>query len=228
MSRPSSPSARPKKAELEAERATIAERWEKELAAVKAVGEARVALDGLAKDAPDYVEKIQVLRDAQAELGTLQGKTPMVYDVVDREVVAEVLAGWTGIPVGSMVAGRDQIAPRVAEQLKKRIKGQDYALEIIGQTVKTARAGPCRPEEAARRVLFCGTSGVGKTETALALAELLYGGEQNVTTINMSEFKEEHKVSTLVGAAPGYVGYGEGGVLTEAVRRKPLFRHSPG
>jgi type VI secretion system protein VasG len=210
-----------KKAELEAERAVVAERWEREREAVKSVGEARVAIDGLTKESPDYAEKVQALRDAQALVGTVQGRTPMVYDVVDREVVAEVLAGWTGIPVGNMVSDEIKSLLTVAEQLKKRIKGQDYALEIIGQTVKTARAGLADPRKPLGVFLFCGTSGVGKTETALALAELLYGGEQNITTINMSEFKEEHKVSTLVGAAPGYVGYGEGGILTEAVRRKP-------
>ncbi|MBR7708145.1 type VI secretion system ATPase TssH [Microvirga sp. SRT01] len=210
-----------KKAALEVERDETAARWIAERDAVKAVGDARVAIDGLAADAPDYADKIQLLRDAQAKVLEVQGKVPMVYDVVDRAVVAEVLAGWTGIPVGSMVADEIKSLLTVPEQLKKRIKGQDYALEIIGQTVKTARAGLADPRKPLGVFLFCGTSGVGKTETALALAELLYGGEQNVTTINMTEFKEEHKVSTLVGAAPGYVGYGEGGVLTEAVRRKP-------
>ena len=210
-----------RKTELEAERETANARWQDELSAVKAVGEARLALDGMAKDTPDYADKIQALRDAQAKVTAVQGVQPMVYDVVDREVVAEVLAGWTGIPVGSMVSDEIKSLLTVSEQLKKRIKGQDYALEIIGQTVKTARAGLADPRKPLGVFLFCGTSGVGKTETALALAELLYGGEQNITTINMSEFKEEHKVSTLIGAAPGYVGYGEGGVLTEAVRRKP-------
>ena len=210
-----------RKTELEAERETANARWQDELSAVKAVDEARLALDGMAKDTPDYADKIQALRDAQAKVTAVQGVQPMVYDVVDREVVAEVLAGWTGIPVGSMVSDEIKSLLTVSEQLKKRIKGQDYALEIIGQTVKTARAGLADPRKPLGVFLFCGTSGVGKTETALALAELLYGGEQNITTINMSEFKEEHKVSTLIGAAPGYVGYGEGGVLTEAVRRKP-------
>jgi type VI secretion system protein VasG len=146
---------------------------------------------------------------------------PMVYDVVDGQVVAEVLAGWTGIPVGRML--KDEIAAvlLVKDRLAERIKGQPHALDVIAQTVRTARAGLADPRKPLGVFLFCGTSGVGKTETALALAELLYGGEQNVTTINMSEFKEEHKVSLLVGSPPGYVGYGEGGVLTEAVRRKP-------
>jgi type VI secretion system protein VasG len=118
---------------------------------------------------------------------------------------------------------KDEIAAvlSVKDRLGERIKGQPHALDVIAQTVRTARAGLADPRKPLGVFLFCGTSGVGKTETALALAELLYGGEQNVTTINMSEFKEEHKVSLLVGSPPGYVGYGEGGVLTEAVRRKP-------
>jgi type VI secretion system protein VasG len=210
-----------RKAELEAERDRMHQMWTDEREAVMALGAARAAMDGITKDSPDYDEKRTTLREAQAKVASLQGKTPMVYDVVDRNVVAEVLAGWTGIPVGNMVSDEIKAVLGVNESLAKRIKGQQYALDIIGQTVRTARAGLADPRKPLGVFLFCGTSGVGKTETALALAELLYGGEQNVTTINMSEFKEEHKVSTLVGAAPGYVGYGEGGVLTEAVRRKP-------
>ncbi len=210
-----------RKGELEAAKETASARWQEELAAVKAVGDLRVALDGMAADAADYDAKVGELREAQTKLRALQGEHPVVYDVVDRQVVAEVLAGWTGIPVGRMGGDEIRSVLTVKDQLANRIKGQDYALDMIAQTVRTARAGLADPRKPIGVFLFCGTSGVGKTETALALAELLYGGEQNVTTINMSEFKEEHKVSTLVGAAPGYVGYGEGGVLTEAVRRKP-------
>ena len=210
-----------KKLEIEAERATLAERWTIERDAVAAVAAARVALDALVKDSPEAEAHTTTLRDAQAKLAEVQGVTPMVYDVVDAKVVAEVLSGWTGIPAGRMAGDEIRAVMAVNERLGDRIKGQPYALDIIGQTVRTARAGLADPRKPLGVFLFCGTSGVGKTETALALAELLYGGEQNVTTINMSEFKEEHKVSTLVGAAPGYVGYGEGGVLTEAVRRKP-------
>jgi type VI secretion system protein VasG len=209
------------KTRLEGEREVAAARWQEERTAVLAVADARMALDGLAADALEQTEKRETLRAAQAKVASLQGKTPMVYDVVDRNVVAEVLAGWTGIPVGNMVSDEIKALLTVKDALSQRIKGQPYALDIIGQTVRTARAGLADPRKPLGIFLFCGTSGVGKTETALALADLLYGGEQNVTTINMSEFKEEHKVSTLVGAAPGYVGYGEGGVLTEAVRRKP-------
>lgn len=207
--------------QLEADKAGLTETWQTELAAVKAVIEARNAVAEAVEGTPECEAAIAALREAQARVGEVQGETPMIYDVVDHNVVAEVLAGWTGIPVGRMVGDEIRSLLTVADQLADRIKGQRYALDMIAHTVKTARAGLADPRKPLGIFLFCGTSGVGKTETALALAELLYGGEQNITTINMSEFKEEHKVSTLVGAAPGYVGYGEGGVLTEAVRRKP-------
>jgi type VI secretion system protein VasG len=210
-----------RRGELEAEKEALTKRWQEELEAVKAVSAARDAVAAAVEGSPEAETAIAALRDAQARVAELQGETPMIYDVVDRNVVAEVLAGWTGIPVGRMVSDEIRSVLSVADQLGARIKGQAYALDMIAQTVRTARAGLGDPRKPLGVFLFCGTSGVGKTETALALAELLYGGEQNLTTINMSEFKEEHKVSTLVGAAPGYVGYGEGGVLTEAVRRKP-------
>jgi type VI secretion system protein VasG len=209
------------KTTIEADRAVMAERWTIERAAVQAVAAARVSLDALAPGAAELDAHTQTLRQAQAALAAAQGTTPMVYDVVDANVVAEVLSGWTGIPAGRMVGDEIRAVLAVKDRLGQRIKGQPHALDIIGQTVRTARAGLADPRKPLGVFLFCGTSGVGKTETALALAELLYGGEQNVTTINMSEFKEEHKVSLLVGSPPGYVGYGEGGVLTEAVRRKP-------
>ena len=207
--------------EMVAEKERLTEVWQTELAAVKAVVEARDAVAEAVEGTPECEAAIAALREAQGKVAQIQGDTPMIYDVVDHNVVAEVLAGWTGIPVGRMVSDEIRSVLTVAEQLAERIKGQPYALDMIAHTVKTARAGLADPRKPLGIFLFCGTSGVGKTETALALAELLYGGEHNVTTINMSEFKEEHKVSTLVGAAPGYVGYGEGGVLTEAVRRKP-------
>jgi len=207
--------------ELVAEKDRLSEVWKTELEAVKAVAEARNAVADAIEGTPECESAIATLREKQAVVADMQGETPMIYDVVDHNVVAEVLAGWTGIPVGRMVSDEIRSVLTVADQLADRIKGQRYALDMIAHTVKTARAGLADPRKPLGIFLFCGTSGVGKTETALALAELLYGGEQNLTTINMSEFKEEHKVSTLVGAAPGYVGYGEGGVLTEAVRRKP-------
>lgn len=213
--------AKAEKEEKEAEKAKLEEHWQKEKAAVEKVAGLRAQLIESEAGSEESEKAREELRAAQDEVKAMQGETPMIYEVVDHDVVAEVLAGWTGIPVGRMVTDEINAVLKVKESLGERIKGQDYALEVIGETVRTARAGLADPRKPLGVFLFCGTSGVGKTETALALAELLYGGEHNVTTINMSEFKEEHKVSTLVGAAPGYVGYGEGGVLTEAVRRKP-------
>ncbi len=157
----------------------------------------------------------------RADLEALQGETPLVQINVDRQAVAEVIANWTGIPLGRMVANEIQTVLNLRELMEARIIGQGHALEAIARAVRTARAGLTDPRKPIGVFLMVGTSGVGKTETALTLAELLYGGAQNLTVINMSEFKEEHKVSMLVGSPPGYVGYGEGGVLTEAVRRRP-------
>ncbi|MCA8909295.1 MAG: type VI secretion system ATPase TssH [Rhodospirillaceae bacterium] len=156
-----------------------------------------------------------------AELAGVQGKTPLVSAVVDGQAVAAVVATWTGIPVGRMVSDEIQTILNLKDEMMARIVGQDHALDAIAQAMRTSRAQLTDPKKPIGVFLMVGTSGVGKTETALTLAELLYGGEQNMTTINMSEFKEEHKVSLLMGSPPGYVGYGEGGVLTEAVRRKP-------
>ncbi|VVT17968.1 type VI secretion system ATPase TssH [Erythrobacter sp. EC-HK427] len=213
--------AQAKREALQGEKAGLEERWQQEKAAVEKVAGLRKILIEADADSAEAKQAREELKAAQADVRALQGESPMIYEVVDHDVVAEVLAGWTGIPVGRMVTDEINAVLQVKDSLGERIKGQDYALEVIGETVRTARAGLADPRKPLGVFLFCGTSGVGKTETALALAELLYGGEHNVTTINMSEFKEEHKVSTLVGAAPGYVGYGEGGVLTEAVRRKP-------
>ena len=140
---------------------------------------------------------------------------------VDRNAVAAVVQDWTGIPTGRMLTSQTEKALRLAEILSERVVGQDHAMEMIARRVQTSRAGLGAPEKPVGVFLLCGPSGVGKTETALALAETLYGGEQNLITINMSEFQEAHTVSLLKGAPPGYVGYGKGGVLTEAVRRKP-------
>ena len=163
-------------------------------------------------------ERLAVL---QADLATLQGENPLVLPAVDEQAVGSVVADWTGIPVGRMV--KDEIATvlNIAKTLGQRVIGQDHALEMIAKRVQTARAGLENPSKPIGVFMLAGPSGVGKTETALTLAEALYGGEQNLITINMSEFQEAHTVSTLKGAPPGYVGYGEGGVLTEAVRRKP-------
>jgi len=164
---------------------------------------------------------IEQLKRLQAELAKLQGDHPLVLPSVDEQAVGSVVADWTGIPIGRMV--KDEVATvlNLAKTLGQRVIGQDHGLEIVAKRVQTARAGLENPNKPIGVFMLAGPSGVGKTETALTLAEALYGGEQNLITINMSEFQEAHTVSTLKGAPPGYVGYGEGGVLTEAVRRKP-------
>ncbi|SEC71188.1 type VI secretion system protein VasG [Pseudomonas saponiphila] len=161
------------------------------------------------------------LVDLQQRLSALQGESPLILPTVDYQAVASVVADWTGIPVGRMARNELETVLNLDQHLKKRIIGQDHALQMIAKRIQTSRAGLDNPNKPIGVFMLAGTSGVGKTETALALAEALYGGEQNVITINMSEFQEAHTVSTLKGAPPGYVGYGEGGVLTEAVRRKP-------
>ncbi|MBV9749933.1 MAG: type VI secretion system ATPase TssH [Acetobacteraceae bacterium] len=165
--------------------------------------------------------KLAELRGLQSELAAHQGETPLILPSVDAQAVAAVVGDWTGIPVGRMVKNEVQAVLGLAETLGRRVIGQEHALRAIARRVQTSRAGLDNPTKPVGVFLLCGPSGVGKTETALALAESLYGGEQNLITINMSEFQEAHTVSTLKGAPPGYVGYGEGGVLTEAVRRKP-------
>ena len=155
------------------------------------------------------------------ELEALQGEQPLINVTVDAQAIAEVVANWTGIPVGRMMSDEIRTVLSLKEKLEERVIGQPHALEAMAQIIWTSRAKLTDPRKPIGVFLMIGTSGTGKTESALALADLLYGGEQNLTVINMSEFKEEHKVSMLVGSPPGYVGYGEGGVLTEAVRRRP-------
>jgi len=161
------------------------------------------------------------LKATEAELVEVQGENPLVHPCINSQAVAETVASWTGIPVGRMVADEIKTVLDLKELMEESIVGQSHALERISQSVRTSRANLADPGRPIGVFLLTGTSGVGKTESAITLANLLYGGEQNMTTINMSEFKEEHKVSLLMGSPPGYVGYGEGGVLTEAVRRKP-------
>ncbi|HEX6017338.1 MAG TPA: AAA family ATPase, partial [Burkholderiaceae bacterium] len=161
------------------------------------------------------------LQAAQAELTKLQGEAPLILPTVDAQAVAAIVADWTGIPVGRMAANEIDTVLKLPLLLGQRVIGQDHAMEMIAKRVQTSRAGLDNPSKPIGVFMLAGTSGVGKTETALALAEALYGGEHNLITINMSEYQEAHTVSTLKGAPPGYVGYGEGGVLTEAVRRKP-------
>jgi type VI secretion system protein VasG len=224
------------KAKLEAELAALHARWEQEKALVAKIAGLRRALEAPpappaaeapaaeapAAAPPPSPEALRAeLAAATAELHALQGEEPLVHPVVDGQAVAEVVQTWTGIPVGRMMGDEIRTVLTLADRLRERVVGQDHALEAIAQSIRTNRAGLTDPNKPIGVFLFAGTSGTGKTETALALAELMYGGEQNMTVLNMSEFKEEHKTSLLMGSPPGYVGYGEGGVLTEAVRRRP-------
>ena len=166
-------------------------------------------------------ELMMQLRAKNVELEDAQGDTPLIMPIVDHQAIASVVGDWTGIPVGRMLKDEIETILSLDEHLAKRVIGQDHAMKMIAKRIQTSRAGLDNPSKPIGVFMLAGTSGVGKTETALALAEELYGGEQNVITINMSEYQEAHTVSSLKGAPPGYVGYGEGGVLTEAVRRKP-------
>ncbi|MES1166127.1 MAG: type VI secretion system ATPase TssH [Verrucomicrobiota bacterium] len=172
-------------------------------------------------EGPERTALLAKLRGLQDELAKLQGQTPLILPTVDEQAVAAVVGDWTGIPVGRMVKNEIETVLKLAGTLGQRVIGQGHALEMITRRIQTSRAGLENPSKPIGVFMLAGPSGVGKTETALALAETLYGGEQNLITINMSEFQEAHTVSTLKGAPPGYVGYGEGGVLTEAVRRRP-------
>jgi type VI secretion system protein VasG len=174
-----------------------------------------------AEPPPDRDALLARLHEVQAQLVVLQGEHPLILPTVDLQAVASVVADWTGIPVGRMARNEIETVLKLPAILGQRIIGQDHAMAMIARRIQTSRAGLDNPNKPIGVFMLAGTSGVGKTETALALAEALYGGEQNVITINMSEYQEAHTVSTLKGAPPGYVGYGEGGVLTEAVRRRP-------
>lgn len=188
-------------------------RWQRELELVHTLQELRVA----ESDADDKT----MLQQAETALREWQGDAPVVFPEVSAAVVAAIVADWTGIPAGRMVKDEASQVLELPARLAQRVTGQDGALAQIGERIQTARAGLGDPRKPVGVFMLAGPSGVGKTETALALAEAIYGGEQNLVTINMSEFQEAHTVSTLKGAPPGYVGYGEGGVLTEAVRRHP-------
>ena len=209
---------------IERELALVSTRWEQERSLVEQMREMRAALEE-AHAAADAVAATEARRAdlarLTAELETLQGERPLVRVCVDASLIGEVISGWTGIPVGKML--RDQVATmlKLETHLGARVIGQPHALEVISRRVRTSRAKIEDPNKPVGVFMLVGPSGVGKTETALALSDLLYGGERNVVAINMSEFQEAHTVSTLKGSPPGYVGYGEGGVLTEAVRRRP-------
>ncbi|MDN3579202.1 type VI secretion system ATPase TssH [Chitinimonas viridis] len=207
---------------LEDEHAVLTARWEVERGLAQQVLALREALrQGEALDESSRKDKLAELAKLQDELAELQGEAPLILPCVDEQAVAAVVADWTGIPVGRMVRDEVDAVLRLAQTLERRVVGQTHALETIARRIQVSRARLDDPSKPIGVFMLVGPSGVGKTETALALAETLYGGEQNLISINMSEFQEAHTVSTLKGAPPGYVGYGEGGVLTEAVRRRP-------
>ena len=224
-------------AEEEARLEKLTARWSAEKIVVDAILDLRSKLraDGGEVDTDDADEApagaaitdeertdlLAQLKVKQAELEELQGENALILPIVDEQAIASVVGDWTGIPVGKMVKDEIQTVLNLADALNKRVIGQGHAMDMIAKRVQTARAGLDNPSKPIGVFMLAGPSGVGKTETALALAEALYGGEQNIITINMSEFQEAHTVSTLKGAPPGYIGYGEGGILTEAVRRKP-------
>jgi type VI secretion system protein VasG len=223
------------KAEVSARLKGLQERRDKELSLVSRVRDIRTQLEsavgptiavgdgGGAAVQPvmDRAELRAALEKLNAELETLQGESPLMRVCVDTQIIGEVISAWTGIPVGKMRQDEINTVLNLKNLLAERVIGQNYALDAIAQRIATHRAGMDDPIKPVGVFMLVGPSGVGKTETALALADLLYGGERNLITINMSEFQEAHTVSSLKGAPPGYVGYGEGGVLTEAVRRKP-------
>jgi len=214
--------------ETEQRLAGLRERWEKERGLVDQIRALRQKLEDTTtgrqsrmidmKEADKLRGEIKTLTE---QLAAMQGETGLVRVCVDAELVGEVISGWTGIPLGKMMSDELQVALNLEGHLGKRIIGQETALEAISRRLRTSKANIEDPNKPVGVFLLVGPSGVGKTETALALSDLMYGGEHNLITINMSEFQEPHTVSTLKGAPPGYVGYGEGGVLTEAVRRRP-------
>lgn len=222
--------------ELKAERSAEEERldqlkarWEIEKDIVGQIQKIRASLEEHAANSKE--ENVDASIDVEAmraelaslnhELEIVQGETPLIQASVTSQTIAEVISGWTGIPVGKMLTDEINTVIALRERLEKRVVGQSQALESISQRIRTARANLTDPRRPVGVFLLVGPSGVGKTETALTLADTLYGGERNLITINMSEYQEAHTVSSLKGSPPGYVGFGEGGVLTEAVRRKP-------
>jgi type VI secretion system protein VasG len=194
--------------------------WAVELDLAKTIIDLRQAIqDDEAEE--DNAQLLATLQTAEKDLAETQGETPLLQPSVDSQIVAEVISGWTGIPAGRMQTDEINTVLNLAETLGQRVIGQDHALEAVSKVIQTSHAGIDDPGKPNGVFMLVGPSGVGKTEAALALADQLYGGEQNLITINMSEYQEAHTVSSLKGSPPGYVGYGEGGVLTEAVRRKP-------
>ena len=207
------------RASAAAEQEMLQRRWEEEQALAGQIGKLRAELEASGnRGEQGGANDLRALNEA---LRGLQGEAPLVPVQVDGHTVAEIVAAWTGIPLGRMVKDEIRTVVGLQSMLDERILGQGHASHVVAQRVRTARANLDDPNKPKGVFLFVGTSGVGKTETALALADILYGGERKLITINMSEYQEAHSVSGLKGSPPGYVGYGEGGVLTEAVRRNP-------
>ena len=219
------------RADLEAELTRLTTRWEQERGLVERIREIRgqieaahvsaSAADTKPSNGADLLALRTQLGELNGELERLQGDKPLMRVAVDASIVGEVISGWTGVPVGKMLRDQLSMMLELEQHLGLRIIGQDHAIEAISRRVRTSAAKIEDPNKPKGVFMLVGPSGVGKTETALVLSDLLFGGEQNIVTINMSEFQESHTVSTLKGSPPGYVGYGEGGVLTEAVRRRP-------
>jgi type VI secretion system protein VasG len=203
-----------------AELVALEARWEEEKRLAAEIDRARAVIEA-PENGEDKVAARGKLADASAQLRAIQGEQPLIFPVVDAQAIAEIVENWTGIPAGRMQSDEIRTVLHLKEAMEERVVGQPHALETVAQAIYTSRAKLTDPRKPIGVFLMVGMSGTGKTETALTLADLLYGGEQNLTVINMSEFKEEHKVSLLMGSPPGYVGYGEGGILTEAVRRRP-------
>lgn len=196
----------------------MTERWQAELALLEQIKATNAEIEQSVDAHPELQKNLDHLR---TELKKIQAGSPLVYERLDSGIVTEIIADWTGVPVGKMMVDEIQAVLNLENQLAQRVMGQPHVLHGLTQRIKTARAQLEDPSKPQGVFLFVGPSGVGKTETALALAEELYGGERNLITINMSEYQEAHTVSSLKGSPPGYVGYGQGGVLTEAVRRHP-------
>jgi type VI secretion system protein VasG len=213
------------KEETKSRHEALTQKWQKETDIATRIKQLRQTIQEIHEKGPsdggDVSQKQDLLKGLEKDLAALQGDSPLVQIAVDSQMISEVISGWTGIPTGRMLTDEIQTVLKLEEALGKRIIGQDHALQAIAHRIRTAHAGLEDPSKPTGVFLLAGPSGVGKTETALALAELMYGGEDHMVTINMSEYQEAHTVSGLKGSPPGYVGYGEGGVLTEAVRKRP-------
>ncbi len=210
-----------KQAELNDQLSQLTEKWQKEKSIVEQLVEIKkTSPEATSEDDEGQIRKSKIA-ELKAELEQVQGNEPLVHYEVTPQVVGEVISNWTGIPVGKMVKDQASAILNFSAELKKRIKGQDHAIDAIDRGLRTAKAGINNPDSPMGVFLLVGPSGVGKTETCIGVADLLFGGERYLTSVNMSEFQEKHTVSRLIGSPPGYVGYGEGGLLTEAVRQKP-------